>query len=130
MALRIKIKQLFDFLITSPSNGQYLRYNSTSQKWQNVTMPTIWTGQATVTGSTGLFTVNIPAGTFTNPPKVFVTGRGTDTQGGAVYASVTSVTNTTITGRANTSTTVGVLLVYILTNAPAGTVIDVMAIGN
>lgn len=130
MALRIKIKQLFDFLITSPSNGQYLRYNSTNQKWQNVTMPTIWTGQGTVSGSSGVFTINIPAGTFVNPPKVFFTGHGTSAQGGAVYASLTSVTNTVITGRANTSTTTGVLLVYILTHAAAGTVIDVMAIGN
>lgn len=51
---------LTDTTITSPSNGQFLQYNSTSSKWENKT----YTAPVTsVNGQTGAVTVAIPTKT-------------------------------------------------------------------
>ncbi len=130
--MRVRLKQLWDMLITNPLNGQFLVYESASKKWKNKSFPKMWTGSVTVSGNAGQFTVDYSSAGFTAPPKVFVTGHGGSNRETAIFASTTAgtITATGCSGRANTSNTTGVLLVYQLVNAPAGTVIDVFAIGN
>lgn len=126
----LSLKQIKNFFINSPKNGDVMMYNSSTQKWVNATIPKIWTGSGTV-GSNGQFTVSFPVGYFSSPPKVFVQARNV---GNATrdqnFASISSVTASAVTGVCSNSLTTGLLLVYVLTHAASGTVVDVVAIGS
>lgn len=94
-----------------------------------IASPKIWTGSVTLDAS-GNFSANISSAGFTAPPvSVHLTGKGsTQTAAQSVNPFYTSKTATAIVGSATVPVT---LLALGLTNAkaPAGTVIEVTAIG-
>ena len=57
------ISKMTDVLITSPSNGQYLIYDSTSSKWKNISSPS---GDVNITYSGGVLTTAIQSGVIVN----------------------------------------------------------------
>ena len=55
---------LTDTIISSPTNGQFLQYNSSTSKWENKT----YTAPVTsINGQTGAVTVAIPTASSTTP---------------------------------------------------------------
>lgn len=127
--MRLKLKQLFDFLISNPQNGEIMAYDSSSKKWKNVAKPKTKYGSVTV-GSNGTFTIDLTSAGFTSTPTVVVSARATTaTVGDRNFACISTVSTTTATGYASNSKTIRVQSVYTLTNSPSGTIVDYVATG-
>lgn len=127
-SMRLKLKQIFEFLISTPTDGQTMMYDGTAKKWVNKTVPKIWTGTATV-GANGTWSVTFTGVSFVDIPKISATARGTSDTGARHFASIGTPTRTGVSGFCNTSTTVGLLVATVNSNAASGTLIDVIAIG-
>lgn len=70
------IAQLSDTTISSPANGQFLQYNSTSSKWENKT----YTAPVTsVNGQTGAVSITVPTASSTIPSADGTGAVGTST---------------------------------------------------
>lgn len=128
--MRVLMKWLADFLVSSPSNGQIFRFNSSNNKWQNQNFPKVFIGTGTVSGGAGNVTVDLSSAGFTSAPQVIVGARSTSTAtDDRNFASVRTVSATSVSINVSNAVSVGLLLNYVMQNAANGTVVDVVAIG-
>lgn len=100
-----------------------------------IPVPKFWAGTATVAGTGGLASFTIPAGIFTAAPTItatLVVASGTAVQnlGGAsiVQGTITTTAGTVRAWRGTQTTVVLGGSVVSLSNAPAGSVVHIMAI--
>ena len=134
------VAQAANYVIVLPGDvpvaNELLRVASVSGSNVNLeyaALPRVWAGQATVVGTTGSWSVTVPAGVFTANPiaNASIIAPAASQAVNLGGSTITSATTTTITGQAYRGRQTTVVLggsVIGTAYAPAGTVVNVIAV--